>query len=242
MNRVDIDKEYLIKLLNKGYSYNKIAKLLNIGYGTVKNLCVKYEIDTLNRCKNKERFIINKIDSKELAYLIGIILTDGYYNKNHKMCINVKLEDKEILDFIASIIDAKVTIFNDTIKNKHIFPRARLTRRIDGLDTYIKSGCKEERNVPILNKNLENYMLLGIFDGDGCITWGVRKDRNRIWHKFNITSSYNIVLGVQNILNKYNISSSIRPKKNCNCYVLEICNKKDILKIYDLLYVNNFVI
>ena len=82
-------------------------------------------------------------------------------------------------------------------------------------------------------------MIRGIFDADGCITWGYRKDRNRIWHKVSFTSSLGILTSVQKVLYKIGISTIVRPKANEDCYVLEFTNKKDILKFYNYLYADD---
>ena len=79
-------------------------------------------------------------------------------------------------------------------------------------------------------------MLQGFFDGDGCITWGYRKDRNRLWHKVSFTSSFSILEGLQQYLFKQGITTKVRPKSNENCGVLEFANKKDIIKFYNLVY------
>ena len=84
---------------------------------------------------------------------------------------------------------------------------------------------------------------MGFFDAEGCITWGFRKDRNRIWHKVSFTSQYDLLISIQKILSKIGISSSIRPKSNKKCFVLEFCNKQDILKFYNWLYIDiNFIV
>ena len=81
--------------------------------------------------------------------------------------------------------------------------------------------------------------MLGFFDGDGCITWGRRKDRNIIWHKVSFTSSYSILYGVQQFLFKLGITTQLKPKQNEDCFVLEFSNKTDVLKFLDYIYPNN---
>ena len=96
---------------------------------------------------------------------------------------------------------------------------------------------KEERHYPKVKNEFERYLLQGFFEADGCITWGKRKDRNRIWHKVSFTSQLKLLEGVQQMLYKnIGISSVIRPKKNEGCYVIEFSNKEDVLKFINYIY------
>ena len=72
---------------------------------------------------------------------------------------------------------------------------------------------------------------MGFFDADGCITWGIRKDRNKIWQKISFTSQLHLLEGIQKMLyNNIGISSTIKPKSNEDCYIIQFSNKEDVLK------------
>jgi len=98
---------------------------------------------------------------------------------------------------------------------------------------------KQDRHIPIISPKLENYLVQGFFDAEGTITWGHRKDRNRIWHKVAFTSQLRILEGIQNILIKNGIPTKIRPKSDNNCYVMEIANKEMVLKLMEYIYQDN---
>ena len=85
-----------------------------------------------------------------------------------------------------------------------------------------------------IKKELKKYLLLGFFDAEGCITYGIRKDRNRFWGKVFFTSQLKMLEGIQNILINFEISSSIKKRKKENCYDLYI-RTKDFYKIIQLL-------
>ena len=101
---------------------------------------------------------------------------------------------------------------------------------------FVGNRKKEFRNIPIISNEFTKYLVLGFFDGDGCITWGRRKDRNRIWQNISFTSSYFLLESIQKILLKIGISSSIKPKGTEKCFVLKISSKKDVLKFCEWIY------
>lgn len=191
------------------------------------------EIKTLN---NKTAIMLEKIDSKEIAYLVGFICADGAISSNNNVELGVKLEDREIVDFLAGILNAKVITDLTLNRKAKRFPRARFSRSIKDILKFVKSRLKNDRILPIIPKELNRYLILGFFDGDGCITWGRRKDRNRIWQKISFTSSYKMLTHVQQILYKLNITSIIHPKKGENTFVLEIAALDDVMKFGNWLY------
>jgi len=213
MKRVNnVDKEQLEKLLKESKTTREIGKPKRLPYH------------------------IDKIDSKEKAYMLGFILADGAIN-NNIVEISVSLQDKELAIMFAKLLETNYQVDMTFIKKNRRFPRVRLSRKIIGLSTLLNGEKKVDRTVPRIRKDLEVYLLRGIFDADGCITWGYRKDRNRLWHKVSFTSSLKILTSVQNILYKIGIATIVRPKSGGEkCFVLEFSNKKDINTFYEYIY------
>lgn len=236
MNRVcSISKEHLSELLNKGFSNRKISEITGVSKSQVSYLVRKYSLQELYNKPKYDTFNLDVIDSKELAYMLGFIIADANIN-NEIVEISVKLSDYELSDLFSIILGSKSRVDNTFNKEKRRFPRIRIVRKIKGINKFIGGDKKKDRNVPIISKNLEVYMIRGIFDADGCITWGFRKDRNRLWHKVSFTSSLGILTSVQKVLYKIGISTIVRPKANEDCFVLEFANKEDIIKFYNYLY------
>ena len=182
----------------------------------------------------------NKIDTPEKAYALGFILADGYINKKNLVELAICKKDIEIIEHISKTIESEIHIDNTFNKKTRRFPRVRTIKKIKDITKFTGGRLKEERHYPIVKKELERYLLLGFFDGDGCITWGYRKDRNRIWQKVSFTSQLHLLEGVQQMLYKnLGISSVIRPKGDEKCYVIEFANKKDVLKFINFVYPNN---
>ena len=238
-----MDKQFLENCLKQDMSSRQIAKLkeVNIGARTIVWYIHKYNLTQYMNYKkpqyNEDYF--NKIDTKEKAYIMGYTLADGYITQN-TLAYGCALADKEILNFIQSELGGIVRESHVLDRATRKFPSAHMSignkKILQDLLKY--TGCKEEKTFPRIPKHLEPYMLLGFFDGDGCITWGKRKDRNRIWQKVNFTGSYKLLSAVQKLLLRLEISSSLHKKGTENCYVLETSSKKDVLKILQYMYQN----
>lgn len=236
MNRVcNISKELLENFLKEGKTTREIALELGVASTTISRYIRNYSISNLYKKPKYLPYHLTKIDSKELAYMLGFIIADSSIN-NEVVEISTAINDSEPMELFSSLLG--INPFKDLtlIKEKKRFPRIRLVRKIVGINKFIGGDKKKDRNVPIIQRDLEVYLVRGIFDADGCITWGYRKDRNRIWHKVCFTSSLGILTSIQKILYKIGISTIVRPKTNEDCYVLEFSNKEDILKFYNYLY------
>lgn len=236
MNRVcNISKELLENFLKEGKTTREIALELGVANTTISRYIRNYSINNLYKKPKYLPYHLTKIDSKELAYMLGFIIADSSIN-NEVVEISIAINDSELMELFSSLLGINPYKDLTLIKEKRRFPRIRLVRKIVGINKFIGGDKKKDRNVPIIQRDLEVYLVRGIFDADGCITWGYRKDRNRIWHKVSFTSSLGILTSIQKILYKIGISTIVRPKTNEDCYVLEFSNKEDILKFYNYLY------
>lgn len=235
-----MDKQILTNLLERGLTNRQIAEELGKSKSTVNYWIHKYELVEKQKFHKLSNYAIGKIDSKEKAYMLGFLLADAHI-KEEQVNISIALSDKEILDFIAEQLDARIRINNTLDKSKRIFPHVRMSKKINGIKTLIgDSNLKEGRNFPRVSKEFRRYLLLGFFDGDGCLSWGERKDRDRVWQKISFTSSLSLLTGVQNLLiEEVGISSIVRPKSGENCFVLEFASKENVLKFLDYIYPNN---
>lgn len=245
-----MDKQFLTECLEKGMSSREIAKLhsVNISNRTILYYVHKYNLeDKMNYKKPiyKEDYF-SKINTKEKAYILGYIIGDSYFN-NETLELCCSIADKEILEFISSEFGGIIREYYKLDKSTRTFPHAEIhignKKIVNDLHKLIGKGTvKKDRNFPMISKNLQPYMLLGFFDADGCLTWGRRKDRNRIWQKVNFTGAYNTLFAIQKLLIKQGISSALRKKGDENCYVLELSSKKDVLNILDYMYGKNDLI
>lgn len=231
-----MDKNFLKECLEKGMSTRDIEKICDKKRSTISYWIKKYNLIDSSHYKKHNNYRFEKIDTKEKAYTLGFMLADSAITKTNTET-SVALKDKSVIEFIAKVIDGNVHYDYTFDKKARRFPRARTSKKVVDITKFTGGCAKSDRHFPRVRTDLERYLIQGLFDADGCITWGRRKDKNRIWQKVSFTSQLKILEGVQKyLINKLNISTVIRPKTNENCYVLEFSNLKDVIKFCEHIY------
>lgn len=131
--------------------------------GTLERLNAKYEVDSS---------YFQKIDSREKAYILGFILSDGHVSKKNKLMFCVHEKDADIIYKIRH-----------ELKSTH--PIKKIRDKYVGMIITSKILCDSLRNIGLTNHKTfdfdaerlfssipETYksdFIRGIFDGDGSI-------------------------------------------------------------------------
>ena len=234
-----MNKNELEKYLKEGLSTRDIEKITGLNYRTISYWINKYELNNLSMYKKNPNYKFNKIDSREKAYVLGFMLADSAI-ANSKCEISVAIRDKEVAELIAKTVNANIHYDMTYNKETRRFPRARISKKISDITKFTGGERKKDRHYPIVNNELERYLLQGFFEADGCVAWGYRKDKNRIWHKISMKSSLSILTGVQSmLLKKLSIATKLYPVKDEDCYCIEFANKQDVLKFLNYIYPDN---
>ena len=231
-----MNKEFLKECLDKGMSTRDIEKICDKKRSTISYWINKYNLTDSSSYQKHDNYKLEKIDTKEKAYILGFILADAAITKTNTE-ISVGIADKEVVEFIAKYIHGNVHCCNTFDKKTRRFPRARLVKKIVDITKFTGGYAKADRHYPRVRDDLERYLIQGLFDADGCITWGRRKDKDRLWQKISFTSQLKILEGVQKyLLNKLNIPTVVRPKTNENCFILEFSKHNDVIKFCEHIY------
>ena len=234
-----INKQQMEYYLKKGMSTKDISNITGVSRSYVGYLIHKYELSHLNIHNPLPPYVFNCIDTPAKAYVLGFLLCDSAISQYGHVDICTAVNDSCVVEFISSVIGGDPIYRYKFNRDTREFPKCRLSRKISDITRFIAGPKKEDRHFPRIRQDLELYLMLGVFDADGCITWGYRKDRHRVWQKISIKSSYKILYGVQQFLyRKLLISTVIRPVKGENCYVLEFAERKTVLIFLSWLYQN----
>lgn len=213
-------------LISEGMSIRAIARLKELDHNRLTKFAKINNIpSSFTRPEYKEDYF-EKINTPAKAYLLGFMLGDGCLQNNGRFSIGVALRERETLYLMQSEFNCNVKEYYKTNRDTKSFPRARVSiknKKIHkDLHKLFGGFKKEDRHIPIVSNGLKKYLLLGFFDAEGCVTFGMRKDRNRLWKKIQFTSQYKLLIGIQKILANFCVASSIHPKGNEKCFVLYV--------------------
>lgn len=208
------------------------------------------EMITLAR-KNREewKYSLEKITCDFDAYLIGLLLTDGYIYPHG---IGIDLIDEDCIAFIAQQTKTQYKCYESEpgsgINGCDPQPRYRVLLNNKELQTQLaRFGIVEKKTLTLQPPQLLDeeyqylpYLIRGIIDGDGCVY------ENSVTGKPNIyimTASIDFAQWLQKILKErlflQNVSLNTRkPTKEgeATLYKVEIFRDRDIKKIAALVY------
>lgn len=194
------------------------------------NKIVEYNVQGTNRRMR----LFNKIVSSEEAYLIGYLLGDGSYNAStskRSARLSISSIDNNIITNICNYFTPDTSIsslvpINKTRNIKTDKLSYRFTFPSKFKDTFNKFGIlfkKDTRNYFNIPKEYMNSMLLGLVDADGFISFGKRKDRNRLWGNITIThQNGNMLSKLQTYLaDNLNVITTLNKRSTEDCWDLK---------------------
>ncbi len=193
--------------------------------------------------------LFEKITKQKEAYLIGYLAGDGGYAKHtHKRKARLRLSSsyEPVIDYLVREFCPEVTVSSHVPINKQrniVSKRLsyRMTFPAMFHDTFNKFGIlslKKERVIVNIPKKFMPHYLVGLLDADGHISFGHRKDRNRLWANIGFThQSIKLLVTVQTFLDReLGISSGIAPRSDEDCYDLKFSSLESVKKFLEYIY------
>jgi len=257
----DIEEKMIKDYLNNDLklSSGEIAKKYN--FKTSKTVCDvlhKNNIKIKNRGEYSDYNVdyFKKIDSHDKAYILGLLLTDGYVIRRYEgIAIQITYSDRDILHKIAKLLGEstsvnKIIVNNKVVKSKDGKPYIR--RNMIRLCCFCPSISKDLKKFSMLKRKTMKLFLpdiplwcyssfvRGLFDGDGSV--GIALDTNFPWARF-ISASKKFLLGLKYVLeNNFNFTISFgkcSPNESTRhplYYMYIKGGKKKIFAFYKWLY------
>ena len=215
----------------------------------------------MKRKYNFNQKFFNVLNTPEKAYVLGLIYSDGcvFKDKYTKYIIFGQSEDnKDIVYKVNNILESDYPIHKELRGSKNFY-YIKLTSNIMFDDLY-NLGVEPNKSLTVkFPVNIPNILLphfiRGLFDGDGCVWNGKRKEmivkdsknklgiRKRIVHnvKFTYTGNVDFVNTLQDLLVKFlrfkktklNFSKAKTTKHICT---MEYSGRKQLKKFYDFIY------
>lgn len=201
----------------------------------------------------------SKIETELQAYLLGFIASDGSINdERHTLVIHINEKDIEIFKLFKVIspqayvqvckgYESNATVRKRKVKNQgsiRLYIASKLL--IEDLHNLgiVERKTYKELNIPSqIPETLVIHYIRGYFDGDGCITYSIRKPnpKNREVN-YRVTGRFEICGKTSSIFldfQKYLPNTYLTYLKRDNMYRLETSSRNNIACIFHLLYDNS---
>lgn len=248
MKKSKISKEIIDKII---YNYTVLKQGQKtagkeFGFGDKKVKQILQENNIHIRTLREANFSQYNIDinfffkeSADLAYLLGLIASDGNIHSNeNRVEIELQQSDGELLERIKERIKLERPIKyyecnNGYKKSKLYFYSKEIKDKLAEYNLVPQKTYSNNFNFPyLLKKEYWIDYVRGLFDGDGSI-----KKNNSITFQID-SSKLEILKCIQNLLKEYNIETSITSEKKVNIvlYRLYCYGKEKNNKIYNLFY------
>lgn len=212
---------------------------------------------TTNHISNRRirHDIFSKIETELQAYLLGFYAADGNINEKRKTFrIHLQKQDSELVYLYKDIIspdartftveEHKTTGRNGQEVNAHEsfgvdITSAKLCTDLVNLGIgYNKSYS--DLHIPEMPESLIRHFIRGYFDGDGCITIWLSKEKgksDRVRGKFDICAkSASILNEFIKFFATHDIKINLNYLKRDDMYRITTSSKKELEKIYNMLY------
>jgi hypothetical protein len=166
-----------------GESAYKLGKEYKICSTTIYNFLEKEGIQRRENSDNSRRFkfdfdYFEKIDSEEKAYILGFIYADGCMSKvQNYIRIIIHSKDIDVLEKINKSLGSNYPI--KKVKGKDHVDLTLCSKKTR--EDLGKLGCLPNKtyhlDFPDINPSLKRHFIRGFFDGDGCFTFSLERNR-----------------------------------------------------------------
>lgn len=242
-----LSKEQELQLIEEYKKGTPVVELMaKYGYKTKKSITDKIKKyypneynDILKEAQTNRRgytYSLEKITSPFDAYLVGLLLTDGYVLSDRDG-IGLDMTDEDVIKFVAETIGTKYSTYK--IENKKTHYRVLIT--IPGITEQVarfgiiprKSNIVPEPNLLEEERKFLPYIIRGIIDGDGSVT----KTSYGGAQFFIVTKSYIFANWIKKVLEIDFFMEDVAIRKSNNeIYRIETANQYNILKLIALVY------
>lgn len=223
----------VIELMNK-YGYKTKKSIID----KVKKYYPKEYQDIIKKAQDNRRgytYSLEKITSPFDAYLVGLLITDGYVLSDRDG-LGLDMTDEDVISFVANTIGTKYSTYNIPEK-KTCF---RVLINIPGISKQVarfgiipkKSAIVPEPKLYPDERKFLPYIIRGIIDGDGSVA----KTSYGGSQFFIVTKSKVFANWVKKVLENDFFMEDISIRDNNNFYRVETSNQYNVLKLIALVY------
>jgi hypothetical protein len=232
--------EMIIQMYKSGMSFKKMAPIIGISDRAIRNVMYKHGIQ-MNRerysgqpRKNKVNEDYFKVWSHEMAWVLGLFVTDGCVNKKYHS-ISFSQKDERILRLIATYMDADYVLAatGPTRTTATLIINSKIIKEdLSALGIVAnKSLSVPFPNVP---EEFLSSFVRGVIDGDGWV--------GREGYEMQVTSaSLEFAEGLLSVLLSWRLRAkitSLTGKTGTSIYRVWVSGKSELVKLAELIYAN----
>ena len=235
-------------LYENGIEYKDLEIIFSLNRETIRNIVNENNFQRKNNNRVNKRIksdYFSIIDSAEKAYWLGFLYTDGsvdHYRKTGRIRLQLQNSDIEILEKFKEDLQLDCQIIHDKRSNHQC-------SSIEFIDEQIfndlakfgiipnKTYLSEHLMYQEIPKQFLNSYILGLFDGDGCLTYSqdFATDVTFSFTTYSKTIALDFQLLIDELIDKKEHSQLIYT----NAWHVQWRGRKQVLKILDLLYQNS---
>lgn len=230
-----ITDEEIIRMYKSGMPFKEMGPIIGLSDRGIRNVMYKHGIE-MNREQSSGRPRKHKVNedffkewSHEMAWVLGIFITDGHVNStSHSIIFSQK--DERILRIIADYMQADYVLapFGPTMQTPSLVINSKEIKK--DLEE-IGIGPKKSFTVPFpdVPEEFLPSFVRGVIDGDGWVS--------KEGYLSHVTSaSLAFSKGLQSVFQKWQLNSIISTIKNQNIYRVWVKGKKDLINLASIIY------
>ncbi len=204
---------------NEKYTITKISKTLEIPFSTIKYQLKKHGYTIIdnthngnNRKHNIDKDFFKSIDCRNKAYILGLIISDGYVDNYSKLTFTSK--DKELVEIFQRELKSEHKLAKYDVYDKRTDKTyTRYSLQVASKDIVndlnnlgVFSNKSFTCRLPQIPEELFWHFVRGLFDGDGSISQ--EKNRKNGALRFKIIGSECLITELKNKLTEYGLSTT----------------------------------
>ena len=246
----------IIEMYQEGKTYREISEYFGFKLNTPMILTAlkRNNIKTRNgrypsRMRNAKNINLNffeNIDTKEKAYILGLIYSDGSIDKDG-YGFSFTSKDYEQISLFKNLLDSEHKICEiNSLDNRTGKIYTRYTIHIcskkmtkDLLNLGLNNNKSFDCNFPEIESSFIWHFIRGLFDGDGCITR--LKKVGQL--SFSLILSGSLYSKTKRIFNECGLNNTKDQIKNSsdgkNIYSIKYSSYKDLKYLYDNIYADS---
>jgi len=232
-----ISEEKAVSLYKEGLTIKEISERAKCRQKIISDTLKKHELHVASKNQYRLGYKLNhsyfsKIDSRNKAYLLGLLYADGSVSSTTNQ-ISFVSNDTELLSFLKKEIQLSKSLYKNP---KHEKAKTIWFSSAEMKQDLIKLGCCPKKSLILRFPSYEQVpqkflwdFLRGYFDGDGSIyTTNNQKQAYFL-------GTYDFLTEVQKSLNQEEIETN-KIKSEQNIWRLVITGKNNLAKLNEKLY------